>query len=525
MGAVVVLIEAGVATSPTDLMSIIPRFYFGGLLCYIGFDILKDWLVISFKKISGVEYGLLIFTFLAVAYYGLEIGIIAGIFGASMLFSVAYSSTTVKAVSVVPSRSGSVRPYHERMVLELFSARIVAVLLNGFLYFGSAAKLADQTIRIVENVLLPQPLKLGMTEEIEQTEAFSNGLAKRANFRASETASGTKYYKKNCNSMSRDSSLYLSSYDRYAVDILSSVTANVSTEDVSTALSEAPLICLLDMSRVLGMDATAARALLTLQNRLYRRGVTFALTGLRDDDSGKKLRRVLVGQGVILKQSATRQDDVTVDERSNIFALEENLPPGKAQISNRNSANMSNYEEFSHEAIIEVSQHIDWFPSMDAGMSHFEEVFLSIGQKHRLCPPPIERVSLLETLRLNLSVPPLDFGKHHPDLEAAARYLVNHCVRQVVHSGQFMWRLGDASDEFFILESAVISCFIDPAMNSAHSRAVEAGLPNDLKGSPFHSRSLRYGPGTIVGGKLSLEVIYSQLINSLLFKIIKKVQL
>ena len=51
---------------------------------------------------------------------------------------------TVKAFTVVPSRSGVLRPPAELEVLNLFGARMAAVSLSGFIFFGSSLSISDQ---------------------------------------------------------------------------------------------------------------------------------------------------------------------------------------------------------------------------------------------------------------------------------------------------------------------------------------------------------------------------------------------
>ena len=51
---------------------------------------------------------------------------------------------TVKAFTVVPSRSAVLRPPAEREVLNLFGARMAAVSLSGFIFFGSSLSISDQ---------------------------------------------------------------------------------------------------------------------------------------------------------------------------------------------------------------------------------------------------------------------------------------------------------------------------------------------------------------------------------------------
>ena len=109
--------ELAVFAVPFNVMSFLPNFYFGGLTAWIGQDILKarlccacgglcrfrcglhaltfraiglvlqDWLFIAAKRISAVEYVLLLATFSLVMAAGLEAGIAAGIVLAALHFA------------------------------------------------------------------------------------------------------------------------------------------------------------------------------------------------------------------------------------------------------------------------------------------------------------------------------------------------------------------------------------------------------------------------------------------------------
>lgn len=51
----------------------------------------QDWLLLAYLRVRGVEYGLLLATFVAIMVMGLELGIAAGIVAASLLFAYNYS--------------------------------------------------------------------------------------------------------------------------------------------------------------------------------------------------------------------------------------------------------------------------------------------------------------------------------------------------------------------------------------------------------------------------------------------------
>ncbi len=55
---------------------------------------MQDWLFLAYHRVRGVEYGLLVATFVAIMVMGLELGIAAGIVAASLLFAYNYSKVT-----------------------------------------------------------------------------------------------------------------------------------------------------------------------------------------------------------------------------------------------------------------------------------------------------------------------------------------------------------------------------------------------------------------------------------------------
>lgn len=54
----------------------------------------------------------------------------------------------VTAFTVVPSRSGAVRTFEQRTVLEQFNPRCVAVSLSGYIFFGSSVKISDKVLEV-----------------------------------------------------------------------------------------------------------------------------------------------------------------------------------------------------------------------------------------------------------------------------------------------------------------------------------------------------------------------------------------
>lgn len=71
-------------------------------------------------------------------------GIAAGIVMATISFAFSYARVHVTAFTLVPSRSSTMRPFQQRAVLELFSQRLAAVALSGYIFFGSAITISKR---------------------------------------------------------------------------------------------------------------------------------------------------------------------------------------------------------------------------------------------------------------------------------------------------------------------------------------------------------------------------------------------
>ena len=54
------------------------------------------------------------------------------------------AQVTVRSFTVVPTRSGVLRDLREREILDLMSARLAAVSLSGYIFFGSSVSISDQ---------------------------------------------------------------------------------------------------------------------------------------------------------------------------------------------------------------------------------------------------------------------------------------------------------------------------------------------------------------------------------------------
>ncbi len=500
MGTVVALAEILVFMLPVNSMAYLPNFYFGALVLWIGIDIAKDWLYIAAKKVSPIEFAMIVGTFLAVAAFGLEVGIAAGVLAAALHFAVEYARMSVKAFTVVPSRSGAVRSFKQRMVLEAFDGRVAAVALSGMVFFGSATTMADQVLNVAAVLLESQPhqgLPTSTNDDTITTRGSDPVAAEPATGAEEDNLQESRHVKESSSQLTRNMralrtvpsvATLFRTYDGVAAfaDGLnnggggtfqnnSGGGGRASMHAAGQALQEAPLVLLLDLSRVHGIDATAARSFLTLTSRLKQRGIRLALTGLRADDAaGRRVRKLLIGQGLILQRPT--------------------LPtsPFDAPVSPTSPMSPAHADEGS-------ATYCAWFPTIDEGLNWCEESFLHVAEKYGLCDPPAVSVTLAEVLRANLEVPRAFLGLTHVDHAAAAASLEHFCTKQTMaYTGEVLFDRSEPADALYIVEKGSVACLMDYSMSSVRSRTAAAVVPGDLS-IPHTTRILEYGPGGIVG--------------------------
>jgi len=420
-------------------------------------------MVLEADQSSQCRLARLVATFLAVNWLGLELGILLGVAAAAVHFAFEYARVSIKAFTVVPSRSGAVRPYHYRVVLEAFAGRVVGVALSGMVFFGSATTVAEQVMAVAEALLETQP------HTPTATQTFMNLPQPRFSRRRSSDVQR----RPSLRSIMSERSLTLR-YD--GIGALKELDGGLLA--TATALQAAPLVLLLDLSRVHGIDATAARTFVTLHAKLQRRGVRLAITGLRGNDVvAERIRKLLVGQGLILQKPT-----LTV-----------------AANANASTSDLCSQVVETADGDLEVSTHCaSWFPSMDEGLHWCEERFLEVAQQHGLCGPSPQIVTLEEVLRSNLEIPRLILGPTPIDFEEAAEQLQSFCVSQEMRAGDVIFKCGDMADAIYIVERGSVVCYMDFLASNVHSRAALVATPGQLA-IENRAQLLKFGPGGIVG--------------------------
>ncbi|KAG6611774.1 Sulfate Permease (SulP) Family [Phytophthora cinnamomi] len=90
VGVCVSISEFGVVLAPVSVMSYVPRFFFAATLIFFAIDLMIEWLVLTYKKMSLREYAVLWMTFIAVNLLSLDVGMLIGVGIAIVNFLLGY---------------------------------------------------------------------------------------------------------------------------------------------------------------------------------------------------------------------------------------------------------------------------------------------------------------------------------------------------------------------------------------------------------------------------------------------------
>lgn len=148
---------AFVTTIGTGVVDVIPSFVLGGLLSYLGLDLLMSWTWSKRRDLHLHDFAVVLGIVAAIAFVGLLPGIAIGFGIAVILFVISYSR-----LSVVKAEHGGdvhdsivVRHPEKRVFLNKESCRIWIMKLQGFLFFGTADRLLRTIRHRVENAETP----------------------------------------------------------------------------------------------------------------------------------------------------------------------------------------------------------------------------------------------------------------------------------------------------------------------------------------------------------------------------------
>jgi Sulfate permease and related transporters (MFS superfamily) len=250
IGFLGVLMFLSVVVSGVNLLQVVPLFFLGSTLIFIGIDLLYEWVYEVFHKLIPSEYLVLLATFVAIQVLGIDGGIVFGVIIAVVEYVV--STSRVSSMRRVMKQSRAVwQPYHRKLLQEVGydtnHPKILTLEIRETVFFGSSLLLLS---RICDEIGI----------SASPTDMMEMSLASPRHFSKSPMAPT-------------------------ATSLISSLKKRRRAQESpeATSLNEKrrrPKYLLLDLSQVPNVDASAARScFLQLAKMCHKNGIIMIATG------------------------------------------------------------------------------------------------------------------------------------------------------------------------------------------------------------------------------------------------------
>ena len=145
-GLVSSAVVAAVLFAGGAALEFFPLPVLGGLLVFLGVDIMDNWLHSTYRKLPLPDYLVLGSIFLSICLLGFLEGVGIGLLITTVLFIVRFSSIDVirERFDGTVRHSRKSRSIPSRVILQTNGGRLRGYQLNGYLFFGSAARLGEE---------------------------------------------------------------------------------------------------------------------------------------------------------------------------------------------------------------------------------------------------------------------------------------------------------------------------------------------------------------------------------------------
>ncbi|MEQ8312849.1 MAG: SulP family inorganic anion transporter [Gammaproteobacteria bacterium] len=142
-GFVYALLVGAAILAGAEFMEIVPTFILGGLLIYVGLEFLIDWLWKARDELPLSDYVVVILILVVIIFSDILQGVTFGFFVAIILFVINYSQLSVIKIETNGSDHASNvdRDLETRELLNKEGNRVLILILQGFIFFGTADKL------------------------------------------------------------------------------------------------------------------------------------------------------------------------------------------------------------------------------------------------------------------------------------------------------------------------------------------------------------------------------------------------
>ncbi len=152
-GVAVAIVCVTVMLFGADLLMLVPMPVFGGLLLWVALTLIKQWLVDSFRQLTGGEYAVILLMALVLNAVGFVEGLITGLVAGLVLFAIDYSKTDIVKTRLTGETFHSKRTLSEdwRALLREHGSSIVVLRLQGFIFFGTAYQFVERIRKYVQD--------------------------------------------------------------------------------------------------------------------------------------------------------------------------------------------------------------------------------------------------------------------------------------------------------------------------------------------------------------------------------------
>lgn len=140
-----------------SMVSYLPTWVLGGLVLYLGFNFLMNWLYDAWFALSKADYLVILSILVTINAFGVLAGVGLGIGLAVVLFVIEYSRIRVvkHSLSGTSYRSNVDRPQHHRQLLREQGDKHHIFELQGFIFFGRSNQLLEQVRQRIDDPDLP----------------------------------------------------------------------------------------------------------------------------------------------------------------------------------------------------------------------------------------------------------------------------------------------------------------------------------------------------------------------------------
>ena len=154
VGPIVALLCVLFLTVGAPFLTFVPKPLFGALLLWIGANLILDWLILTYQRVTIAEYAIVCTILLIIVFVGLLPGILFGLIAGLLLFVVDYSKIDIvkNALTGAEFHSNVDRAEDRRKFLEKHGGSILIYRLQGFVFFGTADRLREQIMAKLTSV-------------------------------------------------------------------------------------------------------------------------------------------------------------------------------------------------------------------------------------------------------------------------------------------------------------------------------------------------------------------------------------